>query len=90
MGDLDQHARHLLAELIMEGTAACRLRRAQQFLDARPRLDDFHGTKTPAQLSEAWNRCTEIAEAFRASAGIAPIREAVETDATAVWDQVAA
>ena len=84
---LDQHARRLLAELIIEGTAACRLRRARQWEDARPRLDDFQGRKTPEELRAAWRRCDEIARAFRASAGIAPIREAVETDAANVWDE---
>lgn len=82
---LDQHAKRLLTELVTEATAACRLRRAQQFLDSRPRLDDFHGNATPDELRAAWRRCNQIAVAFRASAEIAPIREAVETDAANVW-----
>lgn len=82
---LDQHAKRLLTELVMDGTAACRLRRARQWEDARPRVDDFPGAKTPDELRAAWRRCNEIAKAFRASAEVAPIREAVAADAANVW-----
>jgi hypothetical protein len=58
-------------DAIQEATAAYWLRRAETFEWAKPRLDDFHGQATKAELSAAWKRCHASAEACRNRARVA-------------------
>lgn len=68
---LDQFAYRVLRDAYNEGTALYWERRAQQFEWAKPRLDDFHGQATKADLSAAWRRCDETARACRDRARVA-------------------
>jgi hypothetical protein len=85
---LDHFVMRLLTEAIEQQTRAFWLKRAQDFLDARPRAGEYHGKKTPEQLREAWRRLTQIANACRARAQVAPI-EVIDPDVRNVWDEVA-
>lgn len=74
----------MLRDCINEATSAYWLRRSQDFLNARPRIGDFHGQVTPAELRQRWEELTEIADACRARAQVSPL-EAIDVDVPAVW-----
>jgi hypothetical protein len=65
------HVQHrVLQDALAEGTRTYWLRRAESFLAARPRPDDFHGQATTEDLRAQWHRLTEIADACRARAEV--------------------
>jgi hypothetical protein len=70
------------------GSATARYwrRRAATFEDARPRVDDFHGLATPANLAARWDRLTEIAQACRNRAELADRYGASDTDRALMID----
>lgn len=57
--------RRVLQDALNQATRTYWLRRAEQFEDAKPRLDDYHGNATRAELSRQWNLAHETAEACR-------------------------
>lgn len=64
--------RRLLADAINTATAAYWKRRAAAFEAAKPRLTDYRGHATDADLRAAWRRCDDAARACRARAEVAP------------------
>lgn len=65
---LDPH--HILAAW-GSGTARYWRRRAQVYLDARPKPDDYLGQATPEALADQWDRLTATARACENRALIA-------------------
>jgi hypothetical protein len=65
---------HFLARIIQdaltEALPAYWRRRAQQFEDAAPTLEDFRGNATPDQLRERWRDCKTAAQACRNHAAL--------------------
>ena len=68
---VDQVARRIIIDALTEATAAYWHRRAEAFELAKPRLDDFHGQATHAELSAQWRRADETAKACRNRASLA-------------------
>lgn len=65
-GPLRLHlAARVLQDALSEATATYWLRRAQQFEDAAPRLDEYHGGATRDELNQRWIDCMATAEACR-------------------------
>jgi hypothetical protein len=65
----------VISDVFREAESIYWRRRADQFEDSKPRIDDYHGHATRADLSLAWRRCHELAEACRARAAIAHAAE---------------
>lgn len=86
--DLDHFAMRLLTDAIGEATRAYWLKRAADFENARPRIGDFHGQATPAQLRERWHKLTAVANACRARAQVAPL-PGIDPEVERVWGEVA-
>jgi hypothetical protein len=60
----------VIQDALSEATRAYWLRRAETFLAARPRPEDFHGNATTEDLRAQWHRLTAIADACRARAEV--------------------
>jgi hypothetical protein len=63
-------AARVLQDALTEATNAYWEHRAQQFEDAAPRLDEYHGDATRDDLNEAWTRCHATAAACRRHADL--------------------
>jgi hypothetical protein len=62
--DLDEQLRlRAVQQAILQAQAWWWRWRAEQFHQARPRNNEYHGQATMAELWEAWNRCNETAQA---------------------------
>jgi hypothetical protein len=62
---LENFARRILQDALNEAVSSYWLRRAESFESAKPRLDDYHGTATNADLSAQWRRADQTAKACR-------------------------
>lgn len=63
----------VLQDALAQATAGFWLRRAAQFEAAKPRLGDFHGQMTRAELSAKWQELDAIARACRGRASVATL-----------------
>ena len=76
---LVEHVEHfgarVLQDALAEATANYWLRRAEVFDNAKPRPGEFHGEATSEDLSAAWRRCHDLAEASRNAAGVALLQD---------------
>ena len=61
----------VVADVWRSGEGMFWRRRAAAFEWAKPRPDDFHGQATREDLSAAWRRCHDVAEACRLRATVA-------------------
>ena len=84
--DVDRFTRRLLEDCLSEATQAYWMKRARDFENARPRIGDFHGQATPAQLRERWHRLTAIANACRARAQVEPL-PGVDIEVERIWGE---
>ena len=67
--DIDEQLRKRAAQqAILEAEAWFWCWRAEQFHDAAPKPDDFHGNATHDELLDAWQRCRDTALACRRKA----------------------
>lgn len=84
--NVDHFVLRLLTECLDEASKKQWLKRATDFENARPRLDDFHGQATKGELGRRWRELTEIANACRSRASVAPLDE-IAPDVARVWDE---
>jgi len=70
---MDEFYRHVLEDALAQGTAAYWQRRARTFEEARPRLADFPGLTSPADLQAADARLRQVAHACRNRSRLAAI-----------------
>lgn len=70
---IDQTLHDALLEALLAGERAWWKKRAQQFLDARPRPGDFRGLASDEDLRAQHRRLTDIARACRARAQVSPV-----------------
>jgi hypothetical protein len=84
-------AARVIQDALTEPTAEYWLQRAEQFEDAAPRLNEFHGTATRDELNEAWTRCHATAAACRAHAQLLMDErsEEISGDVLTVLEEVA-
>ena len=85
---LDHFVWRLLTDCLAESTRTYWLKRAEDFENAKPRLGESHGNRTPDQLRESWRRCDDIARACRARAEVVPLEE-IAPEALAAWRPLA-
>lgn len=83
---VDHFVLRLLTECIDDAARKQWLKRAAAFENARPKPDDFHGQATPEELRRRWRELTEIANACRARAKVAPLDE-IAPEAEQVWGE---
>lgn len=86
--DVDHFVKRLLTDCLAEATRNYWLRRAADFENARPRLGEFHGTATRSELRQRWRELSDMADACRARAQVAPLDE-IDPDVEAVLSEVA-
>lgn len=86
--DLDHFVMRLLTDALNEATRGYWEQRAEDFLNARPKIGDFHGEATPEQLRERWHRLTAIANACSARAQVAPL-DGIDPEVQRVWGETA-
>jgi len=86
--DAEHFTKRLLTDCLDEATRGYWLKRAQRFEEARPRPGDFHGRATRSELRRRWQALTDIANACRARAQVAPLEE-IDPDLENVWAEVA-
>lgn len=86
--DLNQFVLRLLQDCITEATGTYWIKRAETFEAARPKLDEFYGRADVTEMRRRWQELTEIANACRARAQLAPIADEIEEDVAAVWGEV--
>ena len=86
---LDAFLHDALLEVFLAAERQWWLKRADEFLAARPTPGDFTGEATRAELSAQWRRLTEIARACRARAEVSPVEDLRE-DVANVLREVAA
>ena len=81
----------VLQDALTEATADYWERRAQQFEDAAPRLDEFHGNATRDELNEAWTRCHATAQACLSHADLirGEYPEEISDEVASVLEEVA-
>lgn len=60
--------RRLLTDLFVEVSADQARKRAEAFLAAAPKVTDWNGRATDAELRERWERCHAVAAALRGRA----------------------
>lgn len=82
----DQMAARCIQQAINDGLAATWERRRAAFLAARPRIGDFHGQRTPAQLRAKWIELTAVADACGGRASVSLRHEEIDPD---VWEAIA-
>lgn len=71
LGDYVEHFRlRVVQDAFNEATAKYWLRRADQFDQARPTLDDFAGNAVVTQRRAKWHELGEVADACRARAAV--------------------
>lgn len=76
LADYVAHFRYrVLQDALNEGTRTHWLRRAETFEQAKPRLGEFHGQATKAELSARWRSLDEMAKACRNRAAMALIQD---------------
>ena len=68
---IDQMGRRMIVDALLEAESAYWHRRAEAFEQAKPRLDDFHGQATHAELSAQWRAADATAQACRNRASLA-------------------
>lgn len=92
MSAVEEYVEHFRARVLQdalnEGLSRHWLRRAEDFENARPRLDDFHGEATTDQLRAKWHELTLVANACRARAQVAPLDD-IHPDVENVWNEAA-
>lgn len=85
--DLADHVDHfryrVLQDALNEATRSYWLRRAETFEQAKPRLGEFHGQATKAELSARWRSLDEMAKACRNRAALALIQDEYPDDVRA-------
>ncbi len=88
--DIDHFRARILQDALTEATAQYWLRRAEQFEEAAPRLDEYRGTATRDELNDAWMRCHEAALACRNHARFlrAEAAEAISEEVLTVLGEV--
>jgi hypothetical protein len=86
--DAEHFTKRLLTDCLDEATRGYWLKRALQFEAARPGPGDFHGQATRADLRRRWQELTDIANACRSRAQVAPLDE-IAPDLENVWQEVA-
>jgi hypothetical protein len=84
-------AARVLQDALTEAIDAYWEHRAQQFEDAAPRLDEYHGDATRDQLNEAWTRCHATAAACRSHAQLIrdDTSDGISTEVHDVLEEVA-
>lgn len=89
--DFDHFRARILQDCLTEATAQYWLRRAHQFQQAAPRLDEYHGAATREQLRERWIQCMATAEACRRHADLisSEYPEPISAEVWAVLGEVA-
>lgn len=70
---IETFTRRVLADALLEASARYWERRAGTFEDAAPRLNEFHGRASRAELNAAWRRC--MADAARCRRHAALLRD---------------
>lgn len=86
--DAEHFTRRLLTDCLDEATRTHWLKRATQLEAARPRPDDFNGRATIDELRARWRELTEIANACRARAKVAPLDlDTIDPDLETVWQE---
>jgi hypothetical protein len=68
--DLDHFRARILQDALTEATAQYWVHRTHQFQQAAPRLDEYRGQATPEQLTDAWHRCMDTAQACLSHANL--------------------
>lgn len=86
--DLDHFVMRLLTDALNEATRTYWEKRAADFRNARPRLDEHYGNATLEQVRDQWHRLTEIANACSARAQLAPLDD-IHPDVERVWGETA-
>lgn len=72
---IDNFLHDTLLDVLVHANRQWWLRRAEEFEAARPRPDEFHGNASREELRARWIDLTEIAQACRARAGVAPVED---------------
>ncbi len=85
-----QFMARVLQDALADATAIYWRRRAQTFLDAAPRLTDYNGRATAAELAERAERCRQAAEVCMQRASLEAPGQPIEADVWAVLTEVAA
>ena len=85
-----QFMARVLQDELSQATATYWRRRAQTFLAAAPRLTDYNGRATAAELAERAERCRQAAEVCMQRASLEAPGQPIEADVWAVLAEVAA
>jgi benzoyl-CoA reductase/2-hydroxyglutaryl-CoA dehydratase subunit BcrC/BadD/HgdB len=89
--DIEHFKARLLQDALTEATAQYWIHRANQFQQAAPRLNEYHGQASDEQLRDAWLDCMATAEACRRHAKLTRPEspEPISTEVTTVMAEVA-
>jgi len=71
---IDSFLHDALTEVFIAAERQWWIKRSEDFLDARPKVGEFHGRSTRVELNAQWRRLTAMADACRARAEVSPVR----------------